>query len=124
LIFLNTSRAQTEGGREEIHMETVGYKGDDLVREETRASRITLTLLEETPSGPYWDVKVEGDKNFSLFSDELVLNMGHKRPAVKFTSEGMTTICPMCGCEVCYGVQENFPSWWCEECGHRRRPSI
>lgn len=97
---------------------------NDRVREETMAHRITLTLLEKTPSGPYWDIRVEGDKDFSLFSEELVLNMGHKRPAIKFTSAGMTTICPKCGGEVCYGVQRNFPSWWCEECGHRRIPSI
>ena len=87
---------------------------------EIRADRITLTLLEETPSGPYWTVKVEGDKNFSLFSDELVLNLGPKRPAIKFTHKGMGTICSKCGGEVRYGLQGNVPNWWCTECGYNK----
>jgi len=91
-----------------------------LYEQETRADRITLTLLEKTPVGPYWDIKVDGDRDFSLFSDELVLNFGLKRPAIKFTSDGMTTICPKCGGEVSYGFQEKVPNWWCEECGHHK----
>ena len=86
---------------------------------ETMADRITLTLLEKTPSGPFWNVKVEGVKTFSLSSDELVINFGPKRPAIKFTNSGMTTICSLCSGEVRYGVQGKVPNWWCTECGHQ-----
>ena len=88
--------------------------------QETRADKITLTLLEKTPSGPYWNVRVEGGKDLSLFSDELVINLGHKRPAIRFTKDGMNTICSKCGGEVRYGVQCDLPNWWCMECGHHK----
>ena len=91
---------------------------------ETRADRITLTLLEETPSGPYWDIRVEGTKNFSLFSDSLVLNLGPKRPAIMFTRGGMVPICSKCGGEIRYGIQGNVPTWWCDECGHHKIASV
>lgn len=86
----------------------------------TRADKITLTLLEETPSGPYWDLRVEGGKDFSLVGDEVIINLGHKRPAIRFTKDGMSTICSKCGGEVRYGFQGKIPNWWCTECGHHK----
>jgi len=69
----------------------------------------------------YWDIRVEGDKNFSLFSDELVINLGHKRPAIRFTKDGMSTICSKCDGEVRYGVQGKIPNWWCARVSERFR---
>jgi len=104
--------------------ESANHFQELLIEQETKADRITLTLLEKTPSGPYWDVRVEGDKEFSLFSNELILNFGPKRPAIRFTNEGMTTLCPECSGEVCYGVQCNVPNWWCERCAHHKISNI
>jgi len=82
-----------------------------------KTGKIMLILIEETSSGPYLEVRVEGDKNFSLVSDYLILNLGHQRPAIKFTKAGMSTICSKCGGEVRYGVQGKGSHWWCKECG-------
>ena len=96
-----------------------------LGEQETRidSDKITLTLIEKTPSGSDWNVKVEGGKNFSLFSDELVINLGAQRPAIKFTKEGMTTQCPKCGGDVRYGLKGKVP-WWCTKCGHKRTSGV
>lgn len=85
-----------------------------------KTGKITLILIEETSSGPYWEVRVEGDKNFSLVSDELVINWGPERPSIRFTSSGMDTMCPICGGEIRFGFQDKVPNWWCTECGHHK----
>ena len=77
-------------------------------------------MFEKTSAGPQWDVKVEGDKDLFLTNDELIIIFGHKRPAIRFTHKGMSTICPKCGGEVRYGIKDKVPSWWCDECGHQR----
>lgn len=100
--------------------ESTNHFHDLLDEQEIRVDKLTLTLIEETPTGPYWDMRVEGDKEFSLVSDELVINLGHKRPAIKFTSEGMSTVCSKCGGEVRYGFQDKVTNWWCAECGYHK----
>lgn len=100
--------------------ESTKHFHDLLDEQEIRVDKMTLNLIEEIPSGPYWDIKVEGDENFSLFSDSLIINLGPKRPAIKFTKANMTTQCPKCSGEVRYGVQGKVPNWWCIECGHHK----